>query len=38
MSVLIKWFPPSWVQIKAEDKILYIDPFSPPFPPRPYHT
>ena len=22
----IKWFPPSWVQVKAEDKILYVDP------------
>lgn len=22
----IKWFPPSWLQIKAEDKILYVDP------------
>ena len=22
----IKWFPPSWVQIKAGDRIIYIDP------------
>ena len=26
MSIFIKWFPPSWFQIKAKDKILYIDP------------
>ena len=26
MSVLVKWFPPSWIQIKTDAKILYIDP------------
>jgi len=26
MAIKIKWFPPSWFQIKAKDKILYIDP------------
>ena len=27
MSIEIKWFPPSWVQIKiSKEKILYIDP------------
>jgi L-ascorbate metabolism protein UlaG (beta-lactamase superfamily) len=26
MSVLIKWFPPSWFQIKHEEKTIYIDP------------
>jgi L-ascorbate metabolism protein UlaG (beta-lactamase superfamily) len=26
MSFLIKWFPPSWVQIKTKDKVLNIDP------------
>ena len=26
MAVLIKWFPPSWFQIKTEQKIIYIDP------------
>jgi L-ascorbate metabolism protein UlaG (beta-lactamase superfamily) len=26
MTVAIKWFPPSWVQIKTLDKIIYIDP------------
>jgi len=26
MSIKIKWFPPSWVQIKAKNKIIYIDP------------
>ena len=26
MSVFIKWFPPSWIQIKADRKFLYIDP------------
>jgi L-ascorbate metabolism protein UlaG (beta-lactamase superfamily) len=25
-SVSIKWFPPSWFQIKTGDKIIYIDP------------
>ncbi len=24
--IYIKWFPPSWVQIKAGDHIIYIDP------------
>lgn len=26
MPVSIKWFPPSWFQIKTKDKIIYIDP------------
>ena len=26
MTIEIKWFPPSWVQIKAKNKIIYIDP------------
>lgn len=26
MSIVIKWFPRSWFQIKAENKIIYIDP------------
>jgi L-ascorbate metabolism protein UlaG (beta-lactamase superfamily) len=26
MPVSIKWFPPSWFQIKTRDKIIYIDP------------
>jgi hypothetical protein len=26
MPIDIKWFPPSWVQIKAKNKIIYIDP------------
>jgi len=26
MSISIKWFPPSWFQIKAREKIIYIDP------------
>jgi L-ascorbate metabolism protein UlaG (beta-lactamase superfamily) len=26
MPVSIKWFPPSWVQITAQNKIIYIDP------------
>ena len=25
-TVFIKWFPPSWLQIKTQDTILYIDP------------
>ncbi|HEX9920770.1 MAG TPA: MBL fold metallo-hydrolase [Candidatus Methylomirabilis sp.] len=25
-SVWIKWFPPSWLQIQAEGKLLYVDP------------
>ena len=26
MASYLKWFPPSWIQIKAENKIIYIDP------------
>ncbi len=26
MSVSLKWFPPSWFEIKARDKIIYVDP------------
>ena len=26
MSISIRWFPPSWFQIKTQDQILYIDP------------
>jgi L-ascorbate metabolism protein UlaG (beta-lactamase superfamily) len=26
MTIDIKWYPPSWVQIKARNKIIYIDP------------
>ena len=26
MPVSLKWFPPSWIQIKADGKIIYIDP------------
>ena len=26
MPVSIKWFPPSWFQIKTRDIIIYIDP------------
>ena len=26
MSLTLKWFPPSWVQIKTSDCIAYIDP------------
>ncbi len=26
MSIEIKWFPPSWIQLKAGQKIIYIDP------------
>jgi len=26
MPISIKWFPPSWFQIKTKDKIIYIDP------------
>lgn len=26
MQVSLKWFPPSWFQIKTDDKIIYIDP------------
>ena len=26
MSISIKWFPPSWFQLKIENLIIYIDP------------
>jgi len=26
MPVAIKWFPPSWIQINVQNKIIYIDP------------
>jgi L-ascorbate metabolism protein UlaG (beta-lactamase superfamily) len=26
MPVSVKWFPPSWIQISAQNKIVYIDP------------
>lgn len=26
MAVSIRWFPPSWFQIKTKQKIIYIDP------------
>lgn len=26
MTLDIKWFPPSWFQVKTENKIIYIDP------------
>lgn len=26
MSISIKWFPPSWFQIKTKGKVIYIDP------------
>jgi len=26
MAIMIKWFPPSWFQIKTGQKIIYIDP------------
>jgi L-ascorbate metabolism protein UlaG (beta-lactamase superfamily) len=26
MTIDVKWFPPSWSQIKYRDKVLYIDP------------
>ena len=26
MTIAIKWFPPSWIQIKTKDSIVYIDP------------
>ena len=26
MALSIKWFPPSWIQIKTKDSIIYIDP------------
>ena len=26
MTIQLKWFPPSWFQIKAGNKIIYIDP------------
>jgi len=26
MTITLKWFPPSWIQIKTGDSIIYIDP------------
>jgi L-ascorbate metabolism protein UlaG (beta-lactamase superfamily) len=26
MPISIKWFPPSWIQISAQNKLIYIDP------------
>lgn len=26
MAIIIKWFPPSWFQIKTENDVIYIDP------------
>jgi L-ascorbate metabolism protein UlaG (beta-lactamase superfamily) len=26
MPIFIKWFPPSWFQIKTQDRVIYIDP------------
>ena len=26
MSVALKWFPPSWIQINTQDRLIYIDP------------
>ena len=26
MVLSLKWFPPSWVQIEADNKIIHIDP------------
>ena len=26
MAIAIKWFPPSWVQLRVDKKIIYIDP------------
>jgi L-ascorbate metabolism protein UlaG (beta-lactamase superfamily) len=26
MSISIKWFPPSWIQINVQNKVIYIDP------------
>lgn len=26
MTITLKWFPPSWIQIKIDKKIIYIDP------------
>jgi len=26
MYIFIRWFPPSWFQIKNKDKVIYIDP------------
>ncbi len=26
MTIAIKWFPPSWIQIKTKALIIYIDP------------
>jgi len=26
MTISIKWFPPSWFQIKTNNRVIYIDP------------
>lgn len=26
MTILIKWFPPSWFQIKSKNRVIYVDP------------
>ena len=26
MPISIKWFPPSWIQISAQNKLIFIDP------------
>jgi len=26
VPISIKWFPPSWIQISAQNKLIYIDP------------
>ena len=26
MTIAIKWFPPSWLQIEVKNRIIYIDP------------
>jgi hypothetical protein len=26
MTIVIKWFPPPWIQIKSRNLIIYIDP------------
>lgn len=35
MSIFIRWFPPSWFQIKYKDKIIYIDPACAALPIKP---
>jgi len=25
-SIIIRWFPPSWLLIRAQNQIIYIDP------------